>query len=657
MSAPCVRSRALTGALLAVFAVFAGGPVVTAPVRAAEPAAAPADQEAAREAATAEATAAALDDTAPAHVKWHLRVQAPGPLRDLLEEHLDLARYADQAERDKGLVVGRNELARLVAAAPAQARELLQTEGYFNAEVTATLAPDGDNPEVLVAVTPGPRTTVKAVQIDFAGAFSLAEDRQDPEALQLANRLQHNFGLKAGEPFTQGAWTGAKNGLLAGLRAEGYQLATLSGTSAQVEADDNAVQLFLFVDSGPRLFIADTRYEGLRHVDASHIAPLRTFRAGQPAREQLLQDTQDRLVRTNLFDTVGVTIAQQTFEAPDGTPAVVDTSVERLDVPIEIRVREKAMQQATVGVGVSDLTGPRVTLEHIHQKPFVLDWQSKVKLELASQARTAQVDLLSYPLEDGQRNLVSGAIARTLATGLVVQSQNLKVGRTLDTPKLERLAYLQWTRDRTRNADTGAPVEDASSLTANYHWVWRDLDNVILPTRGYSVLAEVGGGRSYDAQADAGLFGRLRGRLTGYWPLPGSFFGQARVEAGQILAPNRVAVPYTQAFRAGGDDSVRGYNYQGLGPVDANGNAVGGRVLATASVELARPISPRLPAFWWATFVDAGNAADNWQRFTPALGYGVGLRWRSPVGPLRIDLAYGEKARRVRLHFSVGVTF
>lgn len=594
---------------------------------------------------------------AAADMRWHLDVEAPGPLRSLLEQHLDIARYAEQARAEQGLKVSRGELARLVAATPAQARELLQTEGYFNAAVTATLAPGDDDPEVRIVVTAGPRAIVKAVQLDFAGAFSLAEDRHDPEAAQLATRLQNTFALRAGEAFTQAGWTAAKNGVLSALRAEGYQFATLSGATAQVDADANAVQLFLFVDSGPRLYIGETRYDGLRHVDGSSVAALRTYHSGEPAREQVLQDTQDRLVRTNLFDTVAVTIAQQTFEGADGAPARVDTSAERLDVPIEIRVREKAMQQATVGVGVSDITGPRVTLEHIHQNPFGLDWQSKVKLELASQARTAQVDLLSYPLQDGRRNLVSGAITRTEATGLVIQGQTLKVGRTLDTPKLERLAYVQWTRDRTRNADSGMPVEDTSALTLNYHWVWRDLDNVILPTRGYSVLAEAGGGRSYHADADAGLFGRLRTRLTGYWPLPAAFFGQARVEAGQILAPNRVAVPFTQAFRAGGDDSVRGYNYQGLGPTDASGNAIGARVLATASVELARPIARRYPAFWWATFVDAGNAADNWQRFTPALGYGVGLRWRSPVGPLRIDLAYGEKTRRVRLHFSVGVTF
>lgn len=598
-----------------------------------------------------------LDEVAATPVRWRLRVDAPGELRRLLEEYLDLARYAEVARDQQGLAITRSELARLVAGTPAQAKRLLETEGYFNAEVSATLGPGTDDPTVQVTVQPGPRTRVDTVEISFAGALSVAQDRQDAQALQLAERLRSGFALKSGEPFAQSAWTGAKNGLLASLRAEGYTLATLPGTSAQIDAEAHTAQLFLFVDSGPRLYIRGTRYEGLRHVDAPAITALLTYQDGQPVREQVLQDTQDRLVKTNLFDTVAVTIAPEVFEGADGALAPVDTTAERLDVPISVKLREKAMQQATVGVGVSDITGPRITLEHLHQNPFGIDWQAKTKLELASQARTAAIDLLSYPLEDGRRNLVSGAIARTEAAGLVIQSQTLRVGRTHDTPQLERLAYLQWERDRTRNAGSGEAVDDTSALTLNQHWVWRELDNVILPTRGYSVLAEAGVGRSYHADDDSGMFGRLRTRLTGYWPLPASFYGQARVEAGQIVAANRIAVPFTQMFRAGGDDSVRGYNYQGLGPTDAEGNAIGGRVLATASVEVARPISQRLPQFWWATFVDAGNAADNWQRFTPALGYGVGVRWRSPVGPLRIDVAYGEKARRVRLHFSVGVTF
>jgi translocation and assembly module TamA len=64
-----------------------------------------------------------------------------------------------------------------------------------------------------------------------------------------------------------------------------------------------------------------------------------------------------------------------------------------------------------------------------------------------------------------------------------------------------------------------------------------------------------------------------------------------------------------------------------------------------------------MPALWGAVFADAGDTGADWKALQPALGYGVGLRWRSPVGALRLDLAYGQRIRRVRLHFSVGITF
>jgi translocation and assembly module TamA len=115
-------------------------------------------------------------------------------------------------------------------------------------------------------------------------------------------------------------------------------------------------------------------------------------------------------------------------------------------------------------------------------------------------------------------------------------------------------------------------------------------------------------------------------------------------------------VPDTQRFRAGGDDSVRGYEYRSLAPI-VGGVVTSGDVLFTASAEIARPITPRLPGVWGAVFIDAGRAADRWGDLDPAVGYGVGVRYRSPIGPLKIDLARGHETGNVRLHFTVGVTF
>jgi translocation and assembly module TamA len=101
---------------------------------------------------------------------------------------------------------------------------------------------------------------------------------------------------------------------------------------------------------------------------------------------------------------------------------------------------------------------------------------------------------------------------------------------------------------------------------------------------------------------------------------------------------------------------VRGYDYRTLGPT-VGGVVTSGRSLLTASAEVARPITPRLPDLWGAAFVDAGNAAAGFDEIRPVVGIGAGVRYRSPLGPLKADVAYGVEDKQVRLHLSAGVSF
>jgi translocation and assembly module TamA len=88
-----------------------------------------------------------------------------------------------------------------------------------------------------------------------------------------------------------------------------------------------------------------------------------------------------------------------------------------------------------------------------------------------------------------------------------------------------------------------------------------------------------------------------------------------------------------------------------------DGAVGGGNVLYTTSLELAHPLMASLPSLWGAVFMDAGNAGNSFEHLHPALGTGVGLRWRSPVGPVRVDLAYGQQVEKLRLSVSVGIVF
>jgi translocation and assembly module TamA len=130
-----------------------------------------------------------------------------------------------------------------------------------------------------------------------------------------------------------------------------------------------------------------------------------------------------------------------------------------------------------------------------------------------------------------------------------------------------------------------------------------------------------------------------------------------RGQIGDVLGAKRDAVPGDLLFRTGGDQSVRGYAYNSLGVnVVQNGSeaVVGGTVMAVMSAELVYKITPTWGA---AIFRDAGDAAESWREFKLKQGTGVGARWRSPIGAVNLDVAYGHAVNQVRLHFSVGYGF
>ena len=148
-------------------------------------------------------------------------------------------------------------------------------------------------------------------------------------------------------------------------------------------------------------------------------------------------------------------------------------------------------------------------------------------------------------------------------------------------------------------------------------------------------------------------FGRLRGRFAWWLPFAGSNELNVRAEGGAVLAGSRDGVPSTLLFRTGGATTVRGYDFESLGVPDGSA-IVPGRYYGVASVDAIHWVDE----LWGlAAFVDAGNAVDSLSGARLALGYGVGARVRTPLGPFRLDVAYGQDVHTVRVHFSVGLTF
>ena len=579
-----------------------------------------------------------------------LVVDAPSPFKAMLEKNLDIERAARLAEADS---LDDTEWARLVAAAPAQGRALAQTEGYFRAEVTVAADPK-DAHRILIKLVPGEPATVGRFTLEFDGELARQAETGDTTAMDLQAKIRSQWEMQPGQVFRNGNWDGAKAQTLALLRSEGYAAAQWTATAAQVDPATNKARLFMVADTGPRFLAGNFVVEGLERQPERNVVLLSGFGPGAALTQKRLLDYQDRLQKTGLFDQVAV------IYDPDPDQAAHAT--------VTVRVHEQSLQQATVALGWNSLTGPRITLEHVDRKIFGLPATLNNKVQWGRDVQEWDVSLATHPVESFHSWIVGGSVSSIKSTDDLVRAASVRFGRTQTSNALDRTTYAQVERSiQCTPKDAGQPVfydcVDARAVSLNQANIWRNVDSVILPIEGYTLSGQVGLGvaggpvSTADPQATYGPYARLYGRVTEYWPLPQSFYLQGRLELGQIVVKQHVAMPDAEQWRAGGEDSVRGYAWRSLAPYDTGGHVVGGNSLVTTSIELAHPFTSTLPSVWWATFVDAGRAAPRFNDLKMALGYGVGVRWRSPVGPLKIDWSWGEEVHRGRIDLSVGVAF
>lgn len=559
---------------------------------------------------------------------------APRPLAELLERHLQLARVNLLAG---GEPLPEGELDRLIAATPAEAQALLDTEGYFNAR-TEVQAEGGTPPLVRVSVDPGPRTTVRGVRIDVDGPLAADTARGEPSARAAQQALRGDWPLPVGAPFRGEAWADAKSAALARLRAQGYVAADWRDTEARIDAATQQADLSATVASGPLYRTGGLRIEGLRHHDPQTVRNLAAFGPGVPATEERLLDFQERLQKSDLFTRATVTLAPDPAD-PGATPVLV-------------RLGEQKLQDATAGLGYSANMGLRGTLEHTHRRLLGRALLARNRLDLAQREQRWEGEISTHTLPGLRRNLVGGSLSRLRSETDTVTEAELRLGRAQDTRRISRLAYVEAVHS---DKSSALGRERSVALAGHWHGIFRRVDDLQLPTRGRVWTAQAGAGYARSDPGGAGPFGRLYARLNAYRPVAG-WLGQGRIELAQVFSRDEVVVPETLRFRAGGEGSVRGYEYRSLTP-QVNGVDVSGRVLFTASAEASRPVLARLPALHLAFFVDVGQAAMRWSELKPAVGLGAGLRYRSPIGPVKLDLAWGQEVQRWRLHLTVGTEF
>lgn len=586
-------------------------------------------------------------------LNYTVRIDAPRALRELLENNLDLMRWRGNARMDL------EQLQRLVRVAPEQVKTLIATEGYYTPQVSAGLDTSGATPVARVIVDTGPATKVTDVDIELRG-FAASDkgsgsNTTAPMAQLDSAALRSTWTMPVGERFRTADWEGAKRGLLRRVTQTRFPRAQLLDSSATVDPDKHSAVLKVVLDSGPEVRLGELKIEGLKRYPVSIIENLNQIRPGDEYSEATLQALQGRLQDTGYFSTVEVSadmssvLNEQIGDLNQGQGPQQSAATGPTTLPVLVRVTENKRKNLSLGVGFSTNTGARVQANY--DDLFVFGKRMKSSLLYEQKRQSARSDFYWPTTSNGYSNSLGGGFKREDLEGQITRTTDITAKRAWGSPLLERsLTLAALTEQITIEGDT-EPTSRVKSLPLTFSITKRSLDSLVQPTRGYVANAQIGGALLPILTDEK--FVRLYLHGVGYKPLGPSGTLILRGEFGAVGSGDKNGVPSTFLFRAGGDQSVRGYAYQELG-VPVGSAITGGRYLFTASAEYDWWFKPPYGA---AIFYDAGNAADNFSDLKPKAGYGVGARWRSPVGPLAVDVAYGQAVKKVRLHFSLGFTF
>ncbi|GAA4034246.1 autotransporter assembly complex family protein [Actimicrobium antarcticum] len=556
---------------------------------------------------------------------YTLEITGAGPLTRLLNDFLDIRQHASDAD------IAPDELQRLAGAAPQQVRELLATEGYFAPAIRQEIITTGTRPLVRIEVDPGQPTVVDAVDIQFAGA--IAEDN-DVNARRSAI-LRRQWSLAKGAIFRQGDWDNAKGNLLKNLLSRDYPAASLPQSEARIDPQRHTATLTVEADSGPAFTFGPLQVQGLKRYPRSRIDVLNPLQPNEPYSQDRLNELQARLQDSGYFKSVFATI---------------DVNPEQpLTVPVRVDVTENQRRRLSLGGGFSTDTGPRLQAKFLDRNFLSRDWrlESELRIDRSTPLLAAEVTL--PPISNGWTPSVGGRFERTDISGEI--SDRLRTDARLTSPDKNNEQAIGVSYLVENQRIDGNIANNRHALIATHAYTRRRVDNLLDPRRGYVAAIELGVGVR-GLMTEQSLV-RVLGRVTWLEPWTRQWKTVVRAQIGQVFGASRDSVPGDLLFRTGGDQTVRGYGYNSLG-VSENNAVVGGRVMALLSTELVYQLTPQWGA---AVFNDAGNAADSWRDFKVVMGTGVGARWRSPIGPVNLDLAYAHETRQPRLHFSIGYGF
>jgi len=558
---------------------------------------------------------------------YSVTINAPDDAKKLVTTYLELI---DKLNNPR---LTNSEWKRLLAKSNNEIKDLLATEGYFSPQISQTVT----GQHAVFNIEPGKPVLVNQVTINFVGDITQANKSKNNAAKALnIDRLKRLWPLKQKNVFRQADWSEAKHSLLTKLIIQRYPRATLQSSLAAVNPETNQVDLSVTVDSGQEFYFGQLEVHGLNRYSEDIVRNLSKIKSGDEYLQSALLDYQVALQATGKFDSVEVS-------------ANTEADANPINSTITVNVTEKKSKTAAIGIGVSTNTGARVELNYTNRNLFDHGWlwDTTTKIEQYSQSIDSQIKLPQT--KTGYRDSINNSMIRLDVQGQTTTDFNNGIKRTWGDKKREQFVGANFLFESL--AVDNEKTSYTKSTTLAYGITIRHLNNDLFPTSGYLLNTQFQAS-PFEKISD-GRFLQSYAKSQTYYKIAKNTQFVGRLEVGMVSGANSTNVPATFLFRTGGDQSVRGYAFQSLG-VASGSSTIGGRVLLTGSLEITQWLTK---AWGAAAFVDLGNAAQSWSDYKAVYGYGLGVRWKSPAGPVGLDVAYGEATGEYRAHFNLGVSF
>lgn len=553
--------------------------------------------------------------------KEPVRVVAEGLPPNLTKIVLDQPFVASMRD---GRHSNENDLRLLFRLGLQRITDILRAHGYYRSKVTGDYKLAQEQWQVTYRIELNEVLHYKAATATLTG-----DGAMEPALIQIIDR----FEIFQGKPVLHADYESLKTELLRRANNLGYLDAVLQEHQINIDLAKYEAHLSINLATGPQYRFGSISIE----QDLLQEQLIRRFMSiakGDPfsfrallAQEQIFYDTQ-------YFREVTVT--------PDRDAAEEDA------VPITIKMKRRNPSSYTMGLGYHTDTGIGGKFgwerryvndkgHHFETGIRVSEIGSNIHFQYHIPVRDPRRDqlMLFAEYKDDEPDTSSSKIGR-FGVNFATAWRSLRTDYSL-TYHIEEYEV----------ADS---IGKANMLIPGFGVAYSTAGDKVYVDKGLSIRASVRGSAENIVSNTSFIQTRVHGKLI--YSLTKELRVLLRGELGVTGTPEFQELPASLRFFAGGDQSVRGYAYKSLGPVNSDGSVVGGRHLLVGSAEIEQEIDDKWAV---AAFIDAGNAFDD---FTESLkrGVGVGLRWRSPVGPVRVDVAYPlhDAEHSWRLHISIG---